>query len=81
VVTFVMAAGEVSYSIRGDEQPVGARGGASKLFCPTVLAELLIQIALVAVSHALHDGVSPEKCRVGSSIVLPDSESLLNIRS
>jgi hypothetical protein len=61
MVTFVMAAREVNHSIPGDQQPAGTRGGAPELFCPAVLAELLIEIALIAVSHALHDGASPEE--------------------
>lgn len=81
MVTFVMAAREVGYSPGENQQSVGARGGALDSFRPTVFAELLIQVAPVAVSHALHDGASGQECRIGQAIGAADEMPLLDIRS
>jgi hypothetical protein len=81
MVTFMMAAREVGYSLGGDQKSAGAHGGASDSFRPTMLAELLIQVAPVAASHALHDGASVEECLIGQAIGVADEVSLLDIRS
>jgi hypothetical protein len=53
MVTLVVAAREVSYPVRGDQQPAGTSGSIPASFNQTVFAELTIHVALVAIGHAL----------------------------
>ncbi len=56
MVAFVRTPWEVSDAVRRDQQLTDGRVGMRAFFRAAVFAELAVQVAQLAVGHAIHDG-------------------------